>query len=126
MSKSNNNETIIKNTIILLFGFFIGYYIFGHSNYNLNLKNVKYDTLKNTIDTQYIKKDTVIYKKGKDIHHDTTIFVDIPNDRIIDTAAILAQFYAINVFKDTIHLQDSLGSVSVIDSISENKIKGRI
>lgn len=75
------------------------------------------------IDTFLVKKDTTIYKSGKNIYHDSTIYVPIPTDKPIDTLAILKDFYAKNIFKDTILFSE--GSISLIDTISENKILGR-
>lgn len=84
-----------------------------------------YDVIKHTTDTQYVPKYTIISKKGDDIYHDTTIYVPIPTDKPIDTMGILRDFYAKNVFKDTLKLGDSLGTVSIIDTITKNKILKR-
>jgi hypothetical protein len=89
----------------------------------IKIDGKKYDVVKHDIDTQYIQHDTIIYKKGKTIIKDTTIFVEIP--RVVDTNKILEDFYAKNVYKDTITLNDSLGTIALIDTISENKIKDR-
>lgn len=86
----------------------------------------KYEEIKHTIDTQYIPQPYTVIKKGKDIYHDTTIYVKIPTDKPIDTALILKNFYAKNVYKDTLFMKDSnLGYVSVVDTISENRILNR-
>ena len=69
-------------------------------------------------------KTKTITKKGADIYHDTTIYVQLPKEPI-DTLSILKNFYAKNVFKDTIILSDSLGVVVVLDTISKNKILHR-
>ncbi len=83
----------------------------------------KYDVIKKEIDTFYVEKTKIVKKPGKDIYHDTTIYVSIPQD--VDTAKILSQYYAKNVYKDTLKLDDSLGFVSVIDTIKENTIHFR-
>lgn len=86
----------------------------------------KYDVIKNTIDTQYLPSDPqIVLKKGKDIFHDTTIYVPIPFDRPIDTMSILKDFFAKNIYKDTLKLNDSMGFVSINDTISQNKIISR-
>jgi len=43
----------------------------------------------------------------------------------VDTMEIIKQYFAKNVFKDTLHLPDSLGYVAVQDTISKNKIESR-
>ena len=85
----------------------------------------KYEVIKHEIDTVEVVKDTTIYKKGKDIYHDTIIYVQIPVDRPIDTMSILKDFFAKNIYKDTLFLPDSLGYVVLNDTISENTIFGR-
>ena len=54
------------------------------------------------IDTVVQVKDTTIYKKGKDIRHDSIIYVEVPVDRKIDTAAILKDYFAKVVYRDTL------------------------
>lgn len=83
----------------------------------------KYDIIKKEIDTFYVETTKIVKKPGKDIYHDTTIYVSTPQD--VDTAKILSQYYAKNVYKDTLHLDDSLGFVSLVDTIKENKIHFR-
>jgi predicted GNAT family acetyltransferase len=75
------------------------------------------------IDT--LRQDTTIYKwkKGKDIVHDTTIYDTMISFVNVDTNAILKDFFAKNVFKDTLSLPE--GIVAINDTISENKIYGR-
>ena len=46
--------------------------------------------------------------------------------REVDTVAILKDFYCKEVYKDTLKLNDGLGYVSVIDTVSQNKIIGRV
>lgn len=79
---------------------------------------------------EVIKRDTVIktvtqtvYRPGEIIYKEVPIYVEIPTD--VDTLAILKNYFAINVYKDTLHLKDSLGYVSIIDSITQNGIKSR-
>lgn len=89
----------------------------------VNIGGKKYDVVKKEIDTLYVEKTKIVKKPGKDIYHDTTIYVPVPQD--VDTAKILLQYYAKNVYKDTLKLQDSLGIVSLVDTIKENKIHHR-
>jgi len=84
-----------------------------------------YEVIKHDIDTIDIVKTKVVTKKGEDIYHET-----IKHDTAIklinvDTVALLHDYFAKNIYKDTLHLPDSLGIVSLIDTITQNKILGR-
>ena len=83
----------------------------------------KYELIKHEIDTFEIVKTKVVTKKGEDIYHETIKEVTIPV--IVDTQALLQDYFAKNIYKDTLQLPDSLGIVSLIDTISQNKILGR-
>jgi hypothetical protein len=83
----------------------------------------KYELIKHEIDTFEIVKTKVVTKKGEDIYHETIKEVNIPV--IVDTQALLHDYFAKNIYKDTLHLPDSLGIVSLIDTITQNKILGR-
>ena len=83
----------------------------------------KYELIKNEIDTIEVVKTKVVTKKGEDIYHETIKEVIIPT--IVDTQALLQDFFAKNIYKDTLNLPDSLGTVSLIDTITQNKIFGR-
>lgn len=76
------------------------------------------------IDTFESVHDTTIYKPGKKILKDTTIYDTSYLLAKIDTGEILKDYFAKNVFKDTISFAE--GSVSLVDTISQNKILGRI
>lgn len=79
-----------------------------------------YEVLKTKIDTQYLKQEV---KWNRDtLLIDTTIFVPVPT--IVDTLAILKQYFAKNIYSDTLHLGDA-GFVFVRDTISKNTINGR-
>lgn len=97
-----------------------------HNPFSPQIKYVNgkpYEVLKHDIDTQYVPKWKTVYKDGKDIIHDTTIYVPIPIN--IDTLAIVKNYFAKNAFKDTLKLDDSLGFVVVMDTVSQNKIAAR-
>ena len=83
----------------------------------------KYELIKHEIDTFEIVKTKVVTKKGEDIYHETIKEVTIP--AIVDTQALLQDYFAKNIYKDTLQLPDSLGIVSLIDTITQNKILGR-
>jgi hypothetical protein len=82
-----------------------------------------YEVIKHDIDTIDIVKTKVVTKKGEDIYHETIKEVIIPT--IVDTQALLQDFFAKNVYKDTLQLPDSLGTIAMIDTITQNKILGR-
>jgi hypothetical protein len=83
----------------------------------------KYELIKHEIDTIEVVKTKIVTKKGEDIYHETIKEVIIPT--IVDTQALLHDYFAKNIYKDTLQLPDSLGSVSLIDTITQNKILGR-
>lgn len=87
----------------------------------VNGKN--YVVIKRITDTQYIPKTHTVYKPGETIYVEKPIYIDVPTD--VDTGAILKDYYSKRVYKDTIKLEDSLGRITLIDTIQENKIKGR-
>jgi hypothetical protein len=49
----------------------------------------------------------------------------VETPKIVDTALIMKDYYSIRIYKDTLKLKDSLGFITITDSISKNKIKGR-
>jgi hypothetical protein len=83
----------------------------------------KYEVIKHTVDTVDVIKTKIVTKKGEDIYYETIKEVQIPT--VIDTQALLQNYYSKNVYKDVLTLPDSLGTVSVIDTITQNKILGR-
>jgi len=85
----------------------------------------KYELIKHEIDTIEVVKTKVVTKKGEDIYHETIVEKEVLIPAIIDTAALLKDYYSKVLYKDVLVLPDSLGTVSVIDTISQNKILGR-
>lgn len=84
-----------------------------------------YEVIKHEIDTVDVVKTKVVTKKGEDIYHETIVEKEVRIPAIVDTAALLKDYYSKVLYKDTLHLPDSLGTVAVIDTISQNKIFGR-
>ena len=85
----------------------------------------KYELIKHEIDTVEVVKTKVVTKKGEDIYHETIVEKEVIIPTIVDTAALLKDYFAKNIYKDTLNLPDSLGTVSLIDTITQNKIFGR-
>jgi len=81
----------------------------------------KYEVIASKSDTEYITKTEKKYIKGEDIYHDTTIYVEVPAN--VDTAAILAEFYAKNVFTDTFKIE--YGKFVLRDTVQFNRVLGR-
>ena len=99
-------------------------------NYKRNAEIVKvdgkkYELLKYEIDTVEVVKTKVVTKKGDDIYHETIIEKEIQIPAVIDTLALLKDYYSKVLYKDVLVLPDSLGTVDVTDTISQNKIFGR-
>jgi hypothetical protein len=84
-----------------------------------------YEVIKHEIDTVDVIKTKVVTKKGEDIYHETIVEHEVKVPVNVDTNAILKDFYSKVLYKDTLHLPDSLGTVSLLDTISQNKILGR-
>ena len=84
-----------------------------------------YEVIKHDIDTIDIVKTKVVTKKGEDIYHETIVEKEVRIPAIVDTNAILKDYYSKVLYKDVLVLPDSLGTVAVTDTISQNKILGR-
>jgi hypothetical protein len=84
-----------------------------------------YEVIKHDIDTIDIVKTKVVTKKGEDIYHETIVEKQVVIPAVIDTMALLKDYYSKVLYKDTLVLPDSLGTVSLLDTITQNKILGR-
>jgi hypothetical protein len=85
----------------------------------------KYEVIKHDIDTFEVVKTKIVTKKGSDIYHETIVEKEVVIPAIVDTQALLKDYYSKVLYKDVLVLPDSLGTVSVTDTISQNKIMGR-
>jgi hypothetical protein len=85
----------------------------------------KYELIKHEIDTVEVVKTKVVTKKGEDIYHETIVEHEVRVPVNVDTNAILKEYYTKVLYKDVLVLPDSLGTVAVTDTISQNKIFGR-
>jgi hypothetical protein len=91
----------------------------------IRIDGKKYEVIKHTIDTVDVVKTKVVTKKGEDIYHETIVEKEVLIPAVIDTAALLKDYYSKVLYKDVLVLPDSLGTVAVTDTISQNKILGR-
>ena len=85
----------------------------------------KYELIKHEIDTVEVVKTKIVTKKGEDIYHETIVEHEVKVPVNVDTNAILKEYYTKVLYKDVLVLPDSLGTVAVTDTISQNKIFGR-
>ena len=85
----------------------------------------KYEVIKHDIDTFEVVKTKVVTKKGADIYHETIVEKEVIIPAVVDTAALLKDYYSKVLYKDVLVLPDSLGTVAVTDTISQNRILGR-
>lgn len=90
----------------------------------INVDGKDYELLKHKVDTEYVPVEKIVTKKGEDIYHDTTIYVPLPMS--FDTMEMIRNYFAMNVFKDSLKLDDSLGFVVVSDTLQMNKIRARV
>lgn len=93
----------------------------------IKIDGKKYEIIKHTIDTFEVEKIKIVTKKGKDIVHevidvDTLIVKELVN---VDTAALLRDYLAKVIYKDTLVLDDGLGTIALTDTITKNRILGR-
>jgi hypothetical protein len=93
----------------------------------IRIDGKKYEVIKHTIDTVEVEKVKVVTKKGKDIVHevidvDTLVLKEMVN---VDSAAILKDYLAKIVYKDTLILDGGLGTIALTDTITKNRILGR-
>jgi hypothetical protein len=93
----------------------------------IRIDGKKYEVLKHTIDTIEVEKVKVVTKKGEDIVHevidvDTLVLKEMVN---VDSAAILRDYLAKVVYKDTLILDGGLGTIALTDTITKNRILGR-
>ena len=91
----------------------------------IRIDGKKYEVIKHEIDTVDIIKTKVVTKKGEDIYHEVIVEKEVIIPTIIDTAALLKDYYSKVLYKDVLVLPDSLGTVAVTDTISQNRILGR-
>jgi len=93
----------------------------------IRIDGKKYEVIKHTIDTVEVEKIKTVTKKGKDIVHevidvDTLVLKELVN---VDTAALLKDYLAKVVYKDTLKLDGDLGTIALTDTITKNRILGR-
>jgi hypothetical protein len=96
----------------------------GGDGKTVKIDGKKYVVVKHQIDTVYREVSQTVYREGKTIFKDKPIYVPVPKD--IDTNEILKDYYTKYIYKDTLKLKDSLGYITITDTIFKNNIHFRI
>lgn len=103
--------------------FLLGFLYIGKGVNKGQIYREKYTVIEEKIDTQYIEKRYNVYRPGKNIFHDTTIYVKVPYLDQEQIDSIEQEYFALNTFRDTITIDSA--TIYIKDTIQMNKIKGR-
>ena len=68
----------------------------------IRIDGKKYEIIKHDIDTLEVVKTKVVTKKGDDIYHETIVEKEVIIPTIIDTAALLKDYYSKVLYKDVL------------------------
>ena len=97
----------IDTKTIIIFGLIIVIFLLNMCSTDISDdgKKVKiagktYTIIKHEIDTVLVPVKQVIYKDGKEIYRENTIYVDVPSN--VDTNGIIRNYYSQVVYKDTL------------------------
>lgn len=130
--KDTNKDflTLFKQVIIGLFVVLIIFLLFRNCKCGKSGgTTVKIDTVYVEVkgDVTYVPLfDTIFYTKTKYVPTNPDLIIDtlyLPELIDVDTLAILKDYYASVVYKDT--LRNQYGYISVTDTLSQNRIKSR-
>jgi transcriptional antiterminator Rof (Rho-off) len=89
----------------------------------IKVNGKKYEVVDHRRDTTYITRDSIVYKKGKDIKVEVKVPVYVPAN--VDTQEILKDYFSRRFYIDTLDLGQK-SFVIVKDTITENKILSRV
>jgi hypothetical protein len=89
----------------------------------IKVNGKKYEVVDHRKDTTYITRDSIIYRKGKEIKVEVKVPVYIPSD--VDTQLILKDYFSKRFYTDTLDLGQK-SYVIIKDTITENKIFARV
>jgi hypothetical protein len=86
-----------------------------------------YEVIKNTTDTVTVVNTKVVFKKGKTVYEKVIIEkkIEVPTPVLVDTMSLLKEYYSRASYKDTLLLSDSLGTIYILSTITQNKILDR-
>jgi hypothetical protein len=82
-----------------------------------------YTIIKHEVDTVVLPVNQIVYRDGKDIYREQIVYKSVPSN--IDTNDIIKNYYSQLIYKDTLKLNDSLGYISIVDTIFNNSISNR-
>ena len=97
--------------------------IIDNGDRKITIDGKDYVVIKEKVDTIYKKIVQTKYVKGDTIFQYKPIFFEVPANVNMDS--IVKDYYTARIYADTLHLKDSLGYVHVIDTVFNNKLKGR-
>ena len=119
-------KNILIGVLILVLLFL--FYKWNTSNNELNeiikINGKKYEVLSRQIDTVVVKKDTTIFRSGRDIVIEKEIQVPVYIPADVDTMDILRDYFTKRLYVDTLEIKD-FGSVVIKDTLFQNKILTR-
>lgn len=81
-----------------------------------------YELVNREVKVKIVEKIVTEYRNGKTIYVNIPVEVLVPVE--VDTLNILQDYYTTRIYFDTLKVED-LGYVTVVDTISQNKILGR-
>lgn len=111
---------------IIIFGLLIVIFLLYKSSTDgktVTIGGKTYTVIKHQVDTMLVPVKQIVRKKGKDIYHEKIVYVN--NNPNIDTVETVKDYFTQIVYKDTLKLQDSLGYITVLDTIYNNGILNR-
>jgi hypothetical protein len=115
----------IKNGIIVILTILLFLVILNPGGHlpNRNIEVLRIDSIPFTVhDTLYM--DSLV-----EVEVEVPIEIEVPREVIVtqsvDTSEILKIFYVKNIKKDVLTLPNNVGTLTLIDTISQNKIVGR-
>lgn len=94
------------------------------SHPTVKIDGKKYEQVQHKVDTVVVTKNVVVYRPGKTIYSQPLPPTTPPTS--IKKDSIVKQYYGVTVYKDTVKLKDNQGYVSVTDTVTQNKIVGRL
>lgn len=129
MKMSDTNKQFPKLIAISLFVMLCIFLLFKNCKCgNSELKSVRVDTVYKEVKGEVIyvpKVDSIYFTRNTRelVPYATTDTLYIPELENVDTAAILSDYYKAVIYKDT--LRNQYGTITVTDTVSQNRIKGR-
>lgn len=83
-----------------------------------------YELLSKEVEVVEVEKIVTQFKEGKTIYVEVEVPVEVFIPTEIDTMEVLQDYYSTRVYSDTLRVEN-LGYVTIVDTISQNKIIGR-